>query len=67
MWIYYMSFASTYMQAKAREFRFFLPFTSSLFQKAVSLVGTDPGAGKLWDLYVMYESSCVPPFPLFPL
>lgn len=31
----------------------------------MSLVGTDPGAGKLWDSYVMYESSCVPRFPYF--
>ena len=32
-----------------------------LFKRAVSLVGTDPKSGKLWDNYVMFETSCVLP------
>lgn len=38
---------------------FCLFVSASYFQKAVSLVGTDPKSGKLWDNYVMYETSCV--------
>ena len=59
MWVYYMSFASVYLTAEARESSLLPPLISSLFQQAVSLVGTDPNAGKLWDSYVMYETSCV--------
>ena len=49
MWIYFMSFASVYLISEARDY----------FQKAVSYVGTDPKSNKLWDNYVMFESSCV--------
>ena len=49
MWIYFMSFASVYLTSEAREY----------FQKAVSYVGTDPKSNKLWDNYVMFETSCV--------
>ena len=38
---------------------YFVSLSASYFQKAVSLVGTDPKSGKLWDNYVMYETSCV--------
>lgn len=30
-----------------------------LFEKAVSFVGTDPKSSKLWDNYIMFETSCV--------
>ena len=51
MWIYFMTFASVYLISEAREY----------FKKAVSLVGTDPKSGKLWDNYVMFETSCNTP------
>lgn len=54
-----MQFASNHLASEARGYQYFHLFIYSYFAKAVSYVGTDPKSGKLWDSYVMFETSCV--------
>lgn len=70
---YHIGYVDLFHAVRFREFAFRVTRVSftlfalefRLFKKAVSLVGTDPKSGKLWDSYVMYETSCVGGLILF--